>query len=83
MARMRYLGVTQPVEVFGRYRQARREWCDLRLRCVPLGADYQALDALIRALDDTAHHFTGKEDFYGGRAPHHTTTGIRPAKSSP
>jgi hypothetical protein len=68
MARMRYLGVRQPEAAFDRYRQARREWCELRLSCTPMGEDYLALDELVRALDRAAAHFTGRQDFYGGVA---------------
>jgi len=47
--------------------------CPRISQCVPLGDDYKALDDLIRTPDRTATHFTGVEDFYGGRAPWHST----------
>jgi hypothetical protein len=73
MVRIRYLGVIRPDETFGRYRAWRGELVALRGRCFPFREDYDALQGLIETLDRTATHFTGVEDFYGARAPWHST----------
>ena len=73
MVRIRYIGVIQPHATFAGFRGWRGELTGLRLKCLPLGDDYKALDDLIRTLDRTATHFTGVDDFYGGRAPWHST----------
>ena len=65
MVRVNYLGIGDPKVVFRRFAVWRGALADLRLRCFPMKEDYLALDALIKALDATATHFTGEEDFYG------------------
>ena len=65
---MRYLGVPTPDATFARYADMRRELCALRGNCFPMNDDYLALSDLIAALDRTATHFTGADDFYAGRS---------------
>ena len=68
MVRMRYLGIGEPRDANRRYAVWRADLAALRLNCAPMREDYLALDALIKALDATATHFTGEADFYGGVA---------------
>jgi hypothetical protein len=59
MVQVRYLGIGNPKAAFARLKPLRDE---IMLR--PFGTDYLILDALTKALDTAAYHFTREPDFY-------------------
>lgn len=69
MVRVRYIGVMFPESEFSKLREAYRHLRELQGKCRPMGDDYLALDAALRALMEAAAHFTKDPYFYGGR-PH-------------
>jgi hypothetical protein len=64
MVRVRYTGINDPEAVFERFRPVRMELCQLKLKCFPFHADYNALAAAIAGLDAAAIHFTKNPHFY-------------------
>jgi hypothetical protein len=76
MVKMRYPGVVDAHNAFGRLRAFRNALIELKCQCRPFGSDYLVLDMVQKALDTAAYHFTREPDFYalrpeqsvGGRA---------------
>ncbi len=64
MVRVRYLGITNPVATFERFRPWRNELVGLQRECFPFRSDYVALDSVVRALDTAAIYFTRNPHFY-------------------
>ncbi|HEY1878705.1 MAG TPA: hypothetical protein VGG68_02105 [Caulobacteraceae bacterium] len=67
MARVRYLGVSDPAAVFETFRPYRERLIELELRCAPFGTEYLILNAAKAALDAAAHYFTGDPVFYASK----------------
>jgi hypothetical protein len=67
MARMRYLGVSDPATVFETFRPYRERLIELESRCAPFGTEYLILNAAKAALDAAAHYFTGDPMFYASK----------------
>jgi hypothetical protein len=64
MVKVNYCGITNPKEAFGRLRPFRAEILAMQHRYRPFDTDYLILDALRKALDTAAYHFTREPDFY-------------------
>ncbi len=67
MARVRYLGVSDPKTVFEAFRPYRQRLIELELRCPPFGTEYLILNAAKSALDAAAHYFTGDPMFFAAK----------------
>jgi hypothetical protein len=66
MVRQRYLGILYPHDEFAALRDFHARLLQLQCRCTPLKDDYMAINAILMALRQAAHHFTGDPHFYGG-----------------
>lgn len=67
MARVRYVGLGNARAEFEALRPYRYRLIEMRLKCVPFGADYLVLDEAMRALDRAAEHFTRETEFYAAK----------------
>lgn len=64
MVQVRYPGVANAVEAFARLRPFRDEIIRMQTRVRPFATDYLILDALKKALETAAYHFTREPDFF-------------------
>jgi hypothetical protein len=64
VVRMRYSGVQQAKQTFAALKPFRDNLIRMQTQCRPFGSDYLILDAVKKALDTAAYHFTGEPDFY-------------------
>jgi hypothetical protein len=64
MVVVRYTGVTNPVDTFGELRPLRQRLLAMQDQVRPFGPDYLILDAVKKALDTAAYHFTREPDFF-------------------
>jgi len=64
MVRHRYVGVTDPRAAFTDLAPLREKLIRLQGRVRPFGPDYLILEAVKKALDTAAHHFTGDPRFF-------------------
>ncbi len=64
MVPVRYTGVTDPKTAFAELRPFRAQLIAPQGRVRPFGPDYLILDAVRKALDTAAYHFTSEPDFY-------------------
>ncbi|HXV00950.1 MAG TPA: hypothetical protein VG166_10670 [Caulobacteraceae bacterium] len=64
---VRYTGIPNPGEAFGRLKPFRDEIIRMQGKLRPFATDYLILDALKKALDTAAYHFTREPDFYSMR----------------
>ena len=69
MARVRYLGLSDPASDFRRLAPFRAELIAMASRCRPYGDDYKAIHQVIETLDSCATRFTGVAAFYGRKPP--------------
>ncbi|MDO8324904.1 MAG: hypothetical protein Q7T23_18425 [Phenylobacterium sp.] len=69
MVKRQYVGIGDGVPEFRELRAAHIKLSEMRLKCTPLGPDYEALSKVLHALKDAATHFTRDPYFYGG-GPH-------------
>ncbi|WP_374472888.1 hypothetical protein [Phenylobacterium sp.] len=69
MVRVRYTGVPQAKEAFETLRPLHASLVRLQSQCRPFGPDYLVLDAVKKALNTAAYHFTGEPDFFALRPP--------------
>ena len=69
MVPVRYTGIANPHEVFGRLAPFRSEIIAMQATLRPFATDYLILDALKKALDTAAYHFTREPDFYAMKPP--------------
>ena len=67
MAKFRRNGVADPKPYFDKLRPFREALIDLQNRYRPFGPDYLVLEAVKKALETAAHHFTGEPDFFALR----------------
>jgi hypothetical protein len=66
---VRYTGIANPHEAFARLRPFRSEIIAMQTQLRPFATDYLILDALKKALDTAAYHFTREPDFYAMKPP--------------
>jgi hypothetical protein len=64
MVKMRYIGLTDPKGAFSDLRPFRNAILAMKSRCRPAGPDYLILEAVQKALDTAAYHFTREPDFF-------------------
>jgi hypothetical protein len=64
LVQVRYLGIANPVEAFAQLRPFRAQIIAMQTKLRPFATDYLILDALKKALDTAAYHFTREPDFY-------------------
>jgi hypothetical protein len=64
MVKMSYLGITNPAEAFAALRPFRKQVIEMQMRCRPFGTDYVILEAVNKALDTAAYHFTREPNFF-------------------
>ena len=69
MVQMRYVGVIDPAGAFNELRPLRAKLRAMQDRVRPFGSDYLILDAVLKALDTAAYHFTREPDFYTMKPP--------------
>lgn len=69
MTRMRYPGVVEARQAFEALKPFRQNLIEMQVRCRPFGPDYLILDAVRKALDTAAYHFTGEPEFFALRPP--------------
>ena len=69
MVRIRYPGVVEARQAFEALKPFRDALLRLQSQCRPFGPDYLILDAVRKALDTAAYHFTGEPDFFSLRPP--------------
>jgi hypothetical protein len=64
IAHNRYVGITSPKDAFAELRPLRQRIIAMQGRVRPFGPDYLILDAVKKALDTAAYHFTSEPDFF-------------------
>ena len=64
---VRYPGIADPAQAFARLAPFREEIIRLQTRLRPFATDYLILDALKKALDTAAYHFTHEPDFFAAK----------------
>jgi hypothetical protein len=64
MVPVRYTGITNAAAAFHDLRPLREKIIGLQGRVRPFGSDYLVLDAVRKALDTAAYHFTSEPDFF-------------------
>jgi hypothetical protein len=69
MVKRTYIGIPNPERTFDDLRPFYVQLRRLQGNCFPLNPGYEALQAVLKALNDAATHFTKDRYFYGGR-PH-------------
>jgi len=84
MVKINYLGITNPAEAFGALRPFRERLIAMQGRCRPFGADYLILDAVKKALETAAFHFTREPEFFALRPEQSTSgAGATPPRTGP
>jgi len=69
MVRMNYVGITDPKAAFAELAPFRAKLIAMKRKVRPFGSDYLILDALDKALDTAAYHFTREPHFYTMKPP--------------
>ncbi|MFN3584649.1 hypothetical protein [Phenylobacterium sp.] len=69
MTRIRYPGVVEARQAFEALKPFRQNLIEMQARRRPFGPDYLILDAVRKALDTAAYHFTGEPEFFALRPP--------------
>ena len=69
MVKMNYVGITDPNRAFADLKPFRDRLIAMQGRLRPFHTDYLILDALRKALDTAAYHFTREPDFYATKPP--------------
>jgi hypothetical protein len=64
LVQVRYPGIANPDQAFSRLAPFRAEIIRMQTRLRPFATDYLILDALKKALDTAAYHFTREPDFF-------------------
>jgi hypothetical protein len=64
MTRIRYTGIADAKAAFAALAPLRQRLLMMQWRLRPFGADYLVIDAVKRALDTAAYHFTREPDFF-------------------
>ena len=64
MVRVRYNGLSNATEAFGALKPLREAITRMQGRYRPFGPDYLILDAVKKALDTAAFHFTSDHEFF-------------------
>jgi hypothetical protein len=64
MVKMNYVGITDPHRAFAELKPFRDRLIALKGKLRPFHTDYLILDAVQKALDTAAYHFTREPDFY-------------------
>ncbi|HEY2178612.1 MAG TPA: hypothetical protein VGH15_08515 [Caulobacteraceae bacterium] len=67
MVPVRYTGIANPHDAFARLKPFRDDIIRMQGKLRPFATDYLILDALKKALDTAAYHFTREPDFYSLR----------------
>jgi hypothetical protein len=74
---VRRRGLSEPFAAFERLRPFREALIGLQNQCRPFGSDYLVLEAVKKALETAAHHFTAEPDFFPHK-PEQTKAGAHP-----
>lgn len=69
MVQIRYPGVVEARAAFEALKPFREAVIRMQAQCRPFGPDYLILDAVRKALDTAAYHFTGEPEFFALRPP--------------
>lgn len=69
MVRTQYTGIDDAKARFGRLRALREELIRMQDQVRPFGPDFLILEAVRKALDTAAYHFTREPDFYSHKPP--------------
>lgn len=64
MVQVRYTGITNARDAFESLRPFRARLMELQSRVRPFGPDFLILDAVRKALDTAAYHFTREPEFF-------------------
>jgi hypothetical protein len=67
MVQVRYTGIHDASAAFETLRPFRAKLMELQSRVRPFGSDFLILDAVRKALDTAAYHFTREPEFYTRR----------------
>jgi hypothetical protein len=67
MVHLRRKGLHSPAAAFAGLRPFRDALIEMQNQCRPFGPDFLILEAVKRALDTAAHHFTGEPSFFAAR----------------
>jgi hypothetical protein len=62
-----YTGLVDAKGAFAGLKPMRERLIALQEKCRPFGSDYLILDAVKKALDTAAYHFTREPDFYAAK----------------
>ena len=64
MVPVRYPGVPNPMRAFGELRLLWQQLTAMQIKVRPFGPEYLILEAVMKALDTAAYHFTREPNFF-------------------